>query len=304
MGLQLHPKYQKIMKPFKPILAGVLATPKFPYIGSPKLDGIRCVIPESQPLSRTLKLIPNLEIREVLGNLDLKGLDGELIVGDPSSPTAFKDTTSFVMSKNKKGESWIYWVFDDFTDPTLPFYRRLHLAAHRTTVLNSPNVRLVPHELIEFISHLYKKEESYLKQGFEGIMLRDPAGIYKYGRSTIRENILLKLKRFKDDEATIIGTVELLTNYNPREEDEQGNYNRSSHKENRIPANTLGSLTVMGSSGIIFNIGSGFTSEERKNLWDNRDNLLDMTITYKYFEIGEYDKPRFPIFLGFREVGY
>lgn len=292
------------MKPFKPMLAGVLATPKFPYIASPKLDGIRCVIPEQRPLSRTLKLIPNIEIREVLGSLDLKGMDGELIVGYPGSPTAFRDTTSFVMSKGKRDEHWIYWVFDDFTDPTLPFHKRLHLASSRVSCINNPNVRLVPHELVKILAQLDEREEWYLKQGFEGVMLRDPYGIYKYGRSTIRENGLLKLKRFKDAEAIIIDTTELLINNNPREEDEQGNYNRSSQLANMIPADTLGSLTVINSAGRIFNIGSGFTDKERNNLWVNRLKLVGRTITYKYFEIGEYDKPRFPIFLGFREVGF
>ena len=43
-----------------------------------------------------------------------------------------------------------------------------------------------------------------LKDGYEGLMLRDPNGVYKFGRSTVKENILLKVKDFMDDEAEII----------------------------------------------------------------------------------------------------
>ena len=43
-----------------------------------------------------------------------------------------------------------------------------------------------------------------LNAGYEGLMLRDPNGIYKFGRSSVKENILLKVKEFMDDEAEII----------------------------------------------------------------------------------------------------
>lgn len=292
------------MKPFKPLLAGVLATTEFPYIASPKLDGIRCVVPEQQPVSRTLKAIPNKHIQSVLSQLDLKGLDGELIVGNPTNPLVFKNSTSFVMSGDRVRDDWVYWVFDDFSAPLDHFRDRFDSVISRVDKLKHPNIRFVPHNYVYNEEQLNALEEMYLYQGFEGVMLRDPDGIYKYGRSTVKDNILLKMKRFKDDEAVIIGFEEMMTNNNPKTTNELGDSSRSSHQENMIPANTLGSLTVRSKSGIIFSIGSGFTLEERKEIWDNQTMFIGGLAKYKYFAIGEYEKPRFPIYLGFRDVGF
>jgi len=39
-------------------------------------------------------------------------------------------------------------------------------------------------------------EEKFLKEGYEGIMARSPHAPYKVGRSTLKEQGLLKIKRF------------------------------------------------------------------------------------------------------------
>ena len=51
-----------------------------------------------------------------------------------------------------------------------------------------------------------------------------------------------------------------------------------------------------------FNIGSGFTMEQRFMLFDQsvKGHLLGRTVEFKYQEEGMLDKPRFPIFLRFR----
>ena len=53
-----------------------------------------------------------------------------------------------------------------------------------------------------------------LDDGYEGLMLRAPDGPYKFGRSTVKENTLLKVKNFLDDEAEVIGFKEQTTNTN------------------------------------------------------------------------------------------
>ena len=71
-------------------------------------------------------------------------------------------------------------------------------------------------------------ESACLEFGYEGIMLRDPNGTYKFGRSTARDNILLKVKRFLDDEAEVIGIEEKMSNQNVAEKDNFGRTERSS----------------------------------------------------------------------------
>ena len=54
-------------------------------------------------------------------------------------------------------------------------------------------------------------------------------------------------------------------------------------------------------TGVEFSIGSGFTEEQRREIWNKQVELIGSIVKYKYFEVGVKDKPRFPIFLGFRD---
>ena len=70
---------------------------RYPVCAQPKLDGIRVVIKNGVVYSRSLKPIPNKHIQALFRHLD--GLDGELIVGNPTAHDVFQKTTSGVMSK-------------------------------------------------------------------------------------------------------------------------------------------------------------------------------------------------------------
>jgi len=88
------------MSQFKPMLAGTadLEKLRLPLLGSPKLDGIRAIVIDGVVVSRNLKPIPNRRIQAIFGKNFLNGLDGELIVGDPTAKDAFRQTSSGVMS--------------------------------------------------------------------------------------------------------------------------------------------------------------------------------------------------------------
>ena len=47
-----------------------------------------------------------------------------------------------------------------------------------------------------------------------------------------------------------------------------------------------------------FFLVSGSEEEQRDELWNN--NPIGKIIKYKFFPVGQKDKPRFPIFLSFR----
>ena len=61
---------------------------QYPVYVTPKLDGIRCLFKGGVALSRTLKPIPNKSIQAWAKKHAkiLEGMDGELIVGSPTSP--------------------------------------------------------------------------------------------------------------------------------------------------------------------------------------------------------------------------
>ena len=144
-------------------------------------------------------------------------------------------------------------------------------------------------------------EATCLAQGFEGVMLRDPQGPYKHGRSTLREGWLLKLKRFEDSEAVVTGYVERESNTNATQISELGLTKRSHAKAGRVANGGLGALQVTDvQTGVSFEIGSGFTEAQRVSFWRNRDYMVGRLVKYKYFPVGVLEKPRHPIWLGWR----
>lgn len=278
---------------------------KFPVYASPKLDGIRAVVKDGLLLSRSLKPIPNEFVQDALGHEALNGLDGELTVGPANAPNVMQATTSGVMSREGT-PNFLFWVFDYWTHPTTPYrdrYENLRAGLKPGLLDRFPHIRILTQTLINHSADLQEYENDIVSQGFEGVMVRSVDGPYKYGRSTAREGTLLKVKRFTDAEAVVIGLEERMHNANEATINALGRTERSSHKANLVPTGTLGALRVRDiKTGIEFNIGTGFDDPLRARLWSLGNALLGQVVTYKSFETGVKVAPRFPVFKGFRDA--
>jgi DNA ligase-1 len=291
---------------FKPMLASHCKDTsklKFPVLASKKLDGVRATVQGGILLSRSLKQIPNVNVQAMFKGLP-EGTDGELIYGDPCSETAYRDTVSIVMSDDKPADGVRLHVFDKFGPQG--FRERLDFAFMAS---QHEGVLMVPHVCIKSIEELDEFEAVALAEGNEGVMIRSYDGPYKQGRSSEREAYLLKLKRFEDSEAVVIGTYELMHNDNEAFTNELGRTARSTEKAGKVGLDTLGGFFVRGSAGqpfdgVEFKVGNGqgMTQELRKQLWAERDSLLGRTMKVKYFPTGSKDRPRHPLWLGWRDV--
>lgn len=285
------------MKPMLASPAGELI--RLPALLSPKLDGIRCLVINGVAVGRSLKPLPNKYVQKLFGRQELNGLDGELIVGLPTAKDVFQQTSSGVMSIEGEPEV-MFHVFDDFLE-TGGFQRRLHTAMRR--IKKAKCCEPVEHHLVGDAAQLNSWEEDYLALGYEGVMLRSLDGPYKHGRSTAKEGYLLKVKRFEDSEARVIGYSELMHNANEAKRNELGQLERSSHKAGKVGKQTLGALLVKDlKTNVEFDIGTGFTAEQRQLLWAMGDNLMGKIVKYKSQPTGVKEKPRFPVFLGFRDT--
>lgn len=293
---------------FKPMLAGSvtdLTKLAFPVLVSPKLDGIRCVVHNGQVLTRKLLSIPNDFIREaILKECKEFELDGELLVNNAD----FNETQSAVMSEEGEPD-FRYFVFDAIGGNNAVDRLSILKKEFDTCLMNLVNedgktpknrILFLQHNVAHTAEDILRYEEECLKQGYEGVMIRGMQGPYKYGRSTEKEGYLLKLKRFIDDEAVVKDFIERMHNDNEAESDELGYTKRSTKKEGMKPTGTLGALVVIY-KGKRFKIGTGFTDEQRKEIWDNKDTYSDGKITFKYQELTKYGVPRFPVFKAFRE---
>lgn len=283
----------------KPMLASESTEPiKYPIMASPKLDGIRCLIVEGVVMSRSMKPIRNAHIQKMLGKVKYSGLDGELIVGSPTAHNVYRITNSGVMSTDGVPD-FKFYVFDKFddTDMAIRRYNRL-CGAKRLPKF----IEIVPHATISNEAELTEYESKCLSDGYEGIMVKDPKGFYKHGRATAKGGELLKIKRFVDDEAEIIDIYELMHNDNPAEKDAFGRIERSTAKDNLRPAGVAGGITARRPDGSVFSIGTGYDADTRDWLWTNKFSLIGKLVKYKHFPLGNYDVPRFPVFLGIRDA--
>ena len=287
---------------FKPTLAVAADFSKlsYPVYASPKLDGIRCSIVNGKALTRTLKAVPNKHISEALSHSHFSGLDGELIVGDPTSKTCYTDSVSNIMAFDKT-PNFTYYVFDLHNVDSPYSSRFLDLIARLGSMPNAPFLCVLEQNLVHNEVELLAYETEKVEEGYEGVILRAPSAPYKFGRSTVKEGYLLKVKRFEDSEAEIIGFEEEMFNGNEAQTNELGRTKRSTAQAGLLGKNTLGAFLVRDiHTGVEFSIGTGLTALERQSHWLNRDTSLGGILKYKFFPVGVKDKPRHPVFLGWR----
>ena len=231
---------------------------------SEKLDGVRAWWDGKQFLSRNGNryVAPEWFTRGLPGT----PLDGELWIGRKQ----FQRTVSIVR-RSEASELWRevrYLVFDA---PGLaqPFEQRL--AAVTTLLANhQPSYALALQQSIcRSAEHLTQELTRIETLGGEGLMLRQPASLYEPRRSST----LLKVKRFHDCEAIVVGH-------------EPG---RGRHK------GRLGALVVQLPNGIRFACGTGLSDAQR-----DRPPAIGEFITVKYQELTDGGVPRFPVFAGVR----
>lgn len=290
------------------LTAPMLASPvefdiqRYPVLGFPKLDGIRAMTENKSLLSRTLKPIPNPTVRKHFEHQHYHGLDGELIVGSATDPHCFRNSTSGIMAK--KGEpDFTYHVFDSWSVPGA-FDARLANTIMRVTALKDPRIQLVMPTELRNLDDVLAFEEQQLSLGYEGLILRDPLGPYKAGRSTARQGWLLKLKRFLDSEAVVIDVVEEMFNGNEAVKDNLGRTKRSSSKEGKSGKGRMGTLVVRAANGVEFELGTGFTDTDKDYWWTKHLNgeAKGCLVKFKYFPVGNVNKPRHPVYLGQRHA--
>ncbi len=280
---------------FRPMLAtdAELDKLKFPLLASAKLDGVRAVVRDGVVYSRSNKPIPNAFVQEKLSWAE--HYDGELIVGPPTSKSCYRDTVSHVMSQDKTDFDLRFYVFDHIQNLAQPYSTRIK----HTNILCDRSRRHKQH-VVTCIDTLLALEEKMLNEGYEGLILRDPNAPYKRGRSTVKEGYLLKLKRFVDAEAEVIGFEERMHNGNEATVNELGRTKRSSHKAGKTGRGDLGALVVRFGE-VEFSIGTGFTDDERNAIWMAQDKYHGRLAKFKYFPVGVKDAPRHPVFLGWRD---
>jgi DNA ligase-1 len=277
----------------------------FPVLASPKIDGIRFMVKDATAMSRSWKPLPNQHFQGIFktATQHFENLDGEVVIGqDPAGEGLFNRTQSAIMSQGGQPDFSLH-IFDRFENPIDHFESRHTNALDSVDYLRDLGIKCVykvDHSILRSPEEVLAYEQEALESGYEGIMLRSPKGLYKFGRSTVREQGLIKIKRFVDAEAKIIGFKALERNQNAPEKNAFGLQVRSSHKAGKVETELLGTLVVTKAPWGEFEIGSGFDMATREDIWKNQSKYLHRLVTFKYQPHGVKDKPRAPIFKGIR----
>jgi DNA ligase-1 len=285
----------------EPLLAEKVNLEKlvFPVMTSDKLDGFRCLIhPTLGPVTRKFKPLANNYVRGKLAELPIQYLDGEVLTYTGDKMDDFNTVQSKLSSRQGMPE-FVFHVFDHFENPHEPFVNRYTRAGMVVQRANNLRVVQVPHDTAHNLETLLEWESRALAHGYEGLMIRKIDGKYKFGRSTVNEGILLKLKRRDEDEGIVAGYYELRHNGNEAVRDEVGQLKRSSVKEGMVPMGVLGGFTLDW-KGLQFDLGTGFDQNQREAYWLQRDLAIGKKVTFTYQGVGSNGKPRFPSFRGFR----
>lgn len=260
---------------------------QFPCLIQPKLDGIRCLANGTatfvQMLSRQQKMFSHLhkikqELREIYKNRGFT-FDGELY----RHGYTFQQITSAVKrdEPNDLTDTIEYHVYDIIsTDTNIDRYKKLDQFFKETDTWNYvfKHIKFVPTEVANSIEDIDAAHAKWTALGYEGIMIRNYAGLYKEdGRS---QN-LLKYKKFIDQEFPIVGAI------------------RNKGKlENTC-------VFVCDHNGEEFKVMCEGSQEEREKLWSDWKNgkiQAGDKLTVKFFSWTSSDKPvpRFPIGVGVR----
>lgn len=282
-----------------------LTIPPEGLIAQPKIDGVRGLNLYGYLTGRSLKKFGNRYTTDFFSKSAFVGFDGELAAADERDPALCRLTTS-ALSTHKGEPFMLWWLFDYITANTMnmPYIKRynlLHLKVsdlQRSQQPESLHLRIVPFKIVKTIHELNNIDAQWLDDGYEGTIIRRLNQPYKYGRSTIREGGLLRIKRFTEEEAVVNSIVEGQSNQNEAVINALGQTERSTHQANMVPNSMVGALECTDiNTGKPITVAAGTAPHDLRKAWfDNPSLILKQTIKYKTFPKGVKDKPRFPTF--------
>jgi len=253
---------------------------KFPAYAQMKMDGMRfnAIVRSGKVEFRSrngkqIHLLGNLEkeFAALAGDVDCV-FDGELLVMlDGDHQFADRQTGNGILNKANKGtisaeqaamvhaSVWDLIPYAYFTDGYCgtPYAKRFNTLVQITSKQKAEGKKIwaVTSSIVETIEQAQEIFQEYLAEGFEGIILKDGAGVWEDKRSKTQ----IKFKGELECDLKIVAV-----------EEGKGK-----------AVGMLGAIICESADGIVkVNVGSGFTDANRKQYWS--ENLVDKIVAVKY----------------------
>jgi ATP-dependent DNA ligase len=251
----------------------------YPVFVQPKLDGFRCLAAKEDGAvtlnSRSGDVFDLPHISDELNKLLPEGsvVDGELY----AHKVPFQKIASWIKKNHPETKTIGYLIYDvpemgNRSDLTME--ERVELLkvmrAHKWK-----NIDIVETVTAAHTAAVYDLERYFVKQGYEGAIVRTPGGRYQYG---YRSHSLLKVKSFSDGEFRITG----------------GERGVGKMADQCI-------FECVTADGNPFRVVPKGTAEERRAYLKKLKCYIGKQMTVKYFGLSEDGIPRFPVGIGVRE---
>lgn len=282
----------------------------------PKIDGLRASINDSLlPITRSGKEHKHKYLRQWSQDWpQLKFLDGEVSVGHEYSEDSFRESMSGMRAAEGNPE-FTFYAFDYAFVNSMHYRARMDKIAEIIEQVGEVQKKsggyfaklvMTPTVKVYTVEDVRRMEAQHLADKWEGSMLRHPYKPYKFGRSTNLQGHLIKLKRFEDTEAVVIGYEAYQENQNESIRDDLGYLKKTAHKENKVDKEMIGAwhVRLLNDASVEFKVGvmRGVTHEMRRSMWPNREQYIGKIMKLKHQGYGGgYDKPRTPVFLNWRD---
>ena len=235
------------------------------YWVSEKLDGVRAYWDGAQLWSKGGNRIaaPEWFTR---GYPD-QAMEGELWMGRGR----FAEVSAAVHRLRPQAQEWrqIRLMLFDLPESRQPFAVRVQEMRALVVASSSYTLEMITQTPATDHDRLMQQLDKVMARGGEGLMLHHGDSVYHAGRS----DAVLKVKRYQDAEARVIGHV-----------GGQGKF-----------AGMLGALQVETDDGRRFRLGTGFSDAERRD-----PPPIGSTVTFKYYGLTATGLPRFASFLRVR----
>ena len=267
---------------------------KVPYwYASRKIDGVRCSFyyadGEVHTASRggknydysTWQIREHPKLVEFLKRYPKIILDGELYKHGKSLQQI---SGAARMEKTTKGNDWLeYYIYDVMLPTTFEQRLKVLNAIKKTLELDfNPSrewkpdelrIQMVPHEKVSGKDNILALHDKYVSEGWEGCVVRDPNGSYKFGG---RGSEMVKFKLYKESEFVITGLSEGL-----RDEDM--------------------CFTLETADGIPFKAKPMGSRDIKDQYRKDLNQLIGRMATVKYFYLSDEGTPLQPVLKSIRD---
>lgn len=281
MAEKVRRKREGVMLAYKFDVNRLSKWPK-PWFVQPKINGERCraeidreagTVKLFSSTSRPILGVPHIQQSILESAMPGCTLDGELY-HHGWKQQQIHSVVSRQTTLHPDREKVRFYCFDIIEHS--PQHERIAKLKQLNQTFKIDHVRYAQTTEVRSRVHLMLTFDYYIDEGYEGIIVRHPTQVYIPRKTPF----MMKMKNFHDEEFEVVGYKE--------ERDKYGDLK-----------GTLGAVTIKLPDGRTNDIGTGFTYDERVDLWLDRDKLLGRKIKVRYQELSVDGKLLCNSFKGF-----